>query len=331
MKKIIFFYLFILLLSVNCSNIKENTSQANEKPVPVIFDTDMAGDVDDVGALAALHAMADYGEVEILGVMSCVIYPYTLLCADRINTYFNRKNLSNGQLKNLGVDRKNSLYAQHIAEEFQGTLQSADDVPDAVDQYRKILSMQPDNSVVILTVGFLTNIRNLIHSKADNYSDMDGSELVRKKVRLWVCMGGKFPSGSETNIRRDAEASIDAIDNWPTDIVFSGWEIGTMNTGGQISNLPESSPVRRAYELFGRIPHKSWDQVATLYAVRGIDNGTAADYWKLSAPGQIIIDKDDGSNIWKEDPKGTHRYLIQVGSDEDIATEIDALMMHLPK
>ncbi|MCK9316355.1 MAG: nucleoside hydrolase, partial [Verrucomicrobia bacterium] len=38
-------------------------------PAKIIFDTDMAEDVDDVGALALLHALADAGEAEILACM----------------------------------------------------------------------------------------------------------------------------------------------------------------------------------------------------------------------------------------------------------------------
>ena len=34
-------------------------------PTPVILDTDIQGDVDDVGAVAVLHALAARGEAEI--------------------------------------------------------------------------------------------------------------------------------------------------------------------------------------------------------------------------------------------------------------------------
>ena len=37
----------------------------------VIFDTDPGGDVDDAGALAVLHALADRGEVKILAIGVC--------------------------------------------------------------------------------------------------------------------------------------------------------------------------------------------------------------------------------------------------------------------
>jgi purine nucleosidase len=322
-------YIFLIVLLFAACNVQKEPQLSDKHAIPIIFDTDMESDVDDVGALAMLHALADFGETEILGVMVCAENPWSALCADRINTYFKRENLPIGQLKRPGVNRE-SRYAQQVAEEFPGKLQSANDAPDAVDLYRKLLSAQPDNSVIILTVGYLTNLRDLLTTGPDEHSKLNGKELIRQKVRLWVCMGGLFPSGREANIRWDTKASIEAINNWPTEIIFSGWEIGNMDTGSQIRDLPESNPIRRAYESFGRIPHKNWDQVATLYAVRGLDNGPAADYWELSNPGRIVIDSSDGSNIWEDDPNGTHRYLIQVGSDEEIAREIDALMMYIP-
>lgn len=322
-------YLSVIILIIALSACSDVPDRENSGAVRIILDTDMESDVDDVGALAMLHALADSGETEILGVMVCAINPWSILCADRINTYFNRENLPLGQLRGPGVDRE-SLYARGVAEEFPGTLQSADDAPEAVDQYRRILAGQPDNSVVILSIGYLTNLRDLINSSPDRHSDLDGRQLAEQKVRLWVCMGGQFPSGREANLRWDTEASIEAIDRWPGEIIFSGWEIGLMDTGDDILDLPESNPVRRAYQLFDRIPHKNWDQVAVLYAVRGLDDGPAAHYWELSGPGRLVIDPADGSNIWEDDPDGPHRHLIQKGSDEEIAREIDALMMHVP-
>ena len=46
-------------------------------PVPVIFDTDIMGDVDDVGAVAVLHALTDRGEAKILATGVCVKNPWS--------------------------------------------------------------------------------------------------------------------------------------------------------------------------------------------------------------------------------------------------------------
>ena len=79
-------------------------AMADEKSlVPIILDTDMESDVDDVGALAMLHALADRGEIEILAVMMSAKNPDATLCANRLNTYFGRPDLPIGVLKGEGV------------------------------------------------------------------------------------------------------------------------------------------------------------------------------------------------------------------------------------
>ncbi|MDQ6762361.1 MAG: nucleoside hydrolase, partial [Bacteroidota bacterium] len=50
--------LFILLISANLVFAQK------QKPVSIIFDTDIAPDYDDVGAMALLHAFADMGEAK---------------------------------------------------------------------------------------------------------------------------------------------------------------------------------------------------------------------------------------------------------------------------
>lgn len=327
MSLIFTFVLTITLISL--SPARKNQGAHYESAVPVILDTDMESDVDDAGALAMLHALADMGKAKMLGVMVCALNPWSVLCVDRINNYFGREDIPLGQLRGPGVDRE-SRYARQVAEEFPGSLMKNKDAPDAAGQYRRILASQPDNSVVVISIGYLTNLRDLIKSQPDEISALPGRELVNKKVSLWICMGGQFPSGREANIRWDTEASIEAIAKWPTPIIFSGWETGLMDTGAKISELPDSNPVRRAYELFGRIPHKNWDQVAVLYAILGHNDGPLSDFWELSEPGWILIDSTDGSNTWKKDPGGMHRHLIQKGTDDEIAFKIDKLMMHTP-
>ena len=300
------------------------------RPMRILLDTDIESDVDDVGAIAMVHALADRGEIALLGILVCAQNPWSTLCVDRLNHYFRRPELPLGRLTGPGVDRE-SLYAQKVAETFPGGLEKAEDAPDAVATYRRLLAAEADGAVVLLTIGYLTNLRDLLASEPDKHSPLGGRDLVAQKVRLWVCMGGQFPSGREANIRWDTAASLEAITHWPTEIHFVGWEIGLMDTGADIRELPDASPVRRAYEWFGRIPHKSWDQVATLYAARGLDGGPAR-HWELSPPGRLVIDPEDGSNTWRDEPGGPHRRLIaRPDTDATVVKEIDALMMHRPE
>ena len=100
-------------------------------------------------------------------------------------------------------------------------------------------------------------MKNLLDTKPDAASALDGVALVRKKVRVWVCMGAAFPKGREWNVHRDAAASARAINDWPTPIIFSGYEIGVkVNTGRRLAETPKTNPVRRAYELYNGLKNR---------------------------------------------------------------------------
>lgn len=102
----------------------------------------------------------------------------------------------------------------------------------------------------MVSIGQLTNFHNLLKTGPDQYSNLDGRDLVKRKVRVWVCMGGRFPEGREANLINDGRAAAYAVAHWPTPIIFSGWEIGNeIMTGARLKEAPAGTPVRRAYEL----------------------------------------------------------------------------------
>jgi len=144
-------------------------------PVHVIFDTDIAPDYDDIGALAVLHALADSGEAIILATVSSNSYETTVPVLSVINTYFNRPDLPVGVLKapepSFDCPRK---WADTIIARYPHNLRSNDAAMDAIKLYRKVLSSQPDTSVTIITVGYLTNLSNLLASGPDEYSTLTG-------------------------------------------------------------------------------------------------------------------------------------------------------------
>ncbi len=305
--------------------VAEGGIQAQEK---VIFDTDIGPDWDDVGAAATLHALADRGEAEILAMMvssgghSATWGPP---CLDAFNTYYGRPDILIG----VAADGPEfgSSYNQQIAEEFPQDL-GVSGAWDAVELYRKILSEQEDSSVVIITVGFITNINDLLNSDSDGYSDLNGLELVQKKVKRWVCMGGGYPSsGGEFNFNQDAAATVYAVENWPNPIFFSGFEIGvSILTGAKLAETPESNPIRRAYELAGGYvgsTRSSWDQTAVLAAIRD-----PLLYWDLESTGYCHV-FENGSNEWRSSPDKDHNYLISKVSDPDMVEIIDNLMADL--
>ena len=310
--------------------------------VKVIFDTDMDSDCDDVGALAMLHALADRGEAEILATVVSSRHEWSPACVAAINTYYGRPELLVGCPKQGGA-QKPSKYARQIAERFPQRLGPASEVHDALDVYRRVLTAQPDGSVVIVTVGYLTNIANLLKLEAKG-SGPSGLELVKRKVKTWVCMGGNFvghPAVDDlklgnNNFTYDKASSLYAVQNWPGRLVFVGREIGSvpsgLKAGARLKELPADNPIRAAYALwFGGEPKDRHvaDQTAVLYAVRGL-----RDYWNAETQGHLDL-KTDMTFRWRFDRDEQHEYLLkrQVdGAPNDRAIEqvIEGLMLRPP-
>ena len=191
MNKSVLLPLALILWSL-ASSATSSTAHGKEpaEPTSVIFDTDLDSDVDDVGALAVLHALENNGQAKILAVIVTSDDMHSPLCADAINTYFLRPDIPIGVNKEAKL-RSFSRYTRAVADEYPHDLKSFNDAEDAASLYRKVLSPQPDGSVVIVTVGHLTNLKNLLLSGPDDYSPLGGTALVEKKVKLWSCMGGK--------------------------------------------------------------------------------------------------------------------------------------------
>jgi hypothetical protein len=301
-------------------------------PVRLIFDTDMDTDVDDAGALAMLHALADNGEVEILATMVSSLYPWSGPAADVINHYYGRPHLPIGSPKGEGATLERTFrYAKEIAEEFPHRLRSNDEAPDAAKLYREILAEQPDQSVVIVTVGYVTNLWDLLRTEPDEFSALSGRDLVVQKVKLWVCMGGRYPVHLDPrpfgNFKPHPEAAVGAVRHWPTPITFTG--IGDeILTGSLLPGTPADNPVRRAYELFlrGAETRPSWDQVALLYAVRGLGS-----YFTLQTEGYNHI-FEDGTNVWRFAPDHENHRLLELKMDPpELAAILDQLMIQPPK
>ncbi len=261
------------------------------QPVKIIYDTDMESDVDDVAATAILHGLADRGEAEILATLVSSVNPWSAPCLDAINTFYGRPNLPIGGPKGQAVNRK-SVYAQSVVEAYPHSVDTADALPNAALLYRQILARQPDSSVVIVTVGYLTNLSRLLHTPPDSISPLDGSALVRRKVKHYVCMGGRFPKDTDPGVfgnwKPDPVATVDVVEHWPTPILFSGGGPQLANlyqTGGTLpTQTDETNIVRKAYAWFfaragwAKGPtHHSADLLAVLIAVRGLGNDFEQD------------------------------------------------------
>ncbi len=324
-------WLKILVVVAAVSFVVVSNNGWAEKPPLLILDTDFSSDVDDTGAVAVLHGLADQGHVRILAMMVSSGDPWSVPCLDAINTWYGRPDIPIGMVKGKAVTHI-SKYTRKIAEEFSHDSPAGKDAPDAVTLYRKILAQQADHSVTIVTIGYLTNLRNLLLSKADAISPLDGGTLVRHKVKTMVCMGGDYPAGYEWNFYQDVPAAMHVVKYWPTPVIFCGFEVGRdIWTGAGLKNVRSTNPIRRSYELYNRLTDRpSWDQVAVFYAV-GIANGQESDLW-TRVYGRNSV-HPTGRNYWHGtvDGQADHSYLVQRGDTDKIAEMLEQLMLSAPQ
>ena len=321
-------------------------------PVKIIFDTDMIGDYDDVGAMAVLHALADRGECEILATVSSTHSNASAGTVELLNAWYGRPDIPVGAVKGEGVGGGSEKHRSHI--KYERLLakypklwrhRNANDAPDATDVYRRVLAAQPDGSVTICTVGFLTNLRRLLQSKPDRHSPLDGRTLVARKVKAWYAMGWKIPKGRECNIMNDPESARYALENWPTPIVIDDFNYSQyIYAGRKVAALPDNGnpvrdifawcmpPVEKCPAAAEIIPtgkfkdnvkegHNCFDQSCVLAAVRG--PGSFFDIER----GRMEMVGDKGDNIWTPDPNGSHARMVDKWPRTRVATLIDDLMV----
>ena len=298
---------------------------AQAEPAKLIFDTDMGNDVDDLMALCMIHNLQSRGTVELLAVTVTKDHPQAAAFVDAVNTFFGRPDIPVGVVKggatpeagkfNLLADAKNedgSLRYPH-------DLMSGNDAPEATGLIRKLLAAQPDRSVTLVQVGFFTNFQRLLTSQPDAASPLGGRELIAAKVKLLSIMAGAFQTVDwntrhlEYNVIKDVPAAQALAKNWPTPVVWSGYEIGVAAAFPHVSieqdlEYVKHHPLKEAYLLYNPPPHDrpTWDPTALLYAVcpeRG--------YFDLSPAGRVTVE-DNGATWFRpaKDGKGPHRFLV---------------------
>jgi len=328
MKKFMLLCLMVLV-GCGCSSVERGA------PVKIIFDTDIGGDADDLGALVMLHNFVDKGECELLAVMSWAHDEYAVSAVDAVNRYYRHPNIPIGARKD-NIYHLERLYNKAIADHFENKL-TYKDVPDTTTLYREILSKQNDGDVVLVTVGPLLNIKRLIESQPDSVSDLNGKELILRKVKEVVIMGGHFPSGEgEWNFSGNMPGVTRfVLENLDVPVVFSGFEIGrAIRTGEVFNEIDKNTPLYVGFLHFcqrapwmqpyqGRIVDNStFDQTAVLYAVRG----GVGDYWDKISGGYCEV-QDNGDNRWVKGAITNHSYLKLKEEQETMAHLIESIML----
>ncbi len=282
------------------------------EPVRLILDTDIGNDIDDALALAMIHALQNRGEVELLAVTISKDNRFAAPYVSLVNTFYGRPNIAIGVVHG-GKTPEDSAYLRVPSEMrdsrgafvFPHAITDGAQAPEAVALLSRLLQQQPDHSVTIAQIGFSTNLARLLHSPG-------GRALVERKVKLLSVMGGNFLQPvPEYNIYTDPEAAAVLFRDWPTPVVFSGFEIGlaitfpyqTFASGFSYAN---AHPIAAAARSFFPAPEDraAWDPTAVLYGIR-----PNAGYFELSEPGRIHLGNKN-TTVFEPAAQGNCRYLL---------------------
>jgi len=292
-------------------------------PVPLIFDTDIGNDVDDVLALGMIHNLETRGACKLLAVTITKSNPKAAEFVDAVNTFYGRPDVPIGLVRDGATPEEGKFIklAADYPHDLDGTK-----APDAVALLRDTLAAQPDGSVVIAQVGFFTNLARLLDSPG-------GRDLVKVKVKLLTVMAGGFQTVNfttehlEYNVIKDLPAAHKLAKEWPSAIVWSGYEIGIALPYPHVSierdfEYAPHHPLKEAYVLYNPPPHDrpTWDLTAVLYGVMP-DRG----YFDLSPPGRVTM-AENGRTGFVPDKKGQARDRFLLLTPLQQARTLEALV-----
>ncbi len=281
-------------------------------PVRLILDTDIGNDVDDALALAMIHALQNRAEVHLLLVTITKDNRYAAPFVDLVNTFYGRSDIpvgvvhngktpENSQMLQIPVQRRDSS-GQYV---YPHRIENGSQAPEATELLIRILREQPDHSVTIAQIGFSTNLARLLKAR-------HGRDLIQQKVKMLCLMAGNFVKPEpEYNIYTDPGSAEILLEQWPTPMIFSGFEVGLAVTFPYEAierdfAYIDNHPIPEAYRLYVKKPedHPNWDSTAVLEAIRP-DQG----YFELSPAGRVKLGPKS-TTVFIPDSQGNCRYLI---------------------
>lgn len=315
MKRFVCIFLAALAILTACNKNSE------QQVVNVILETDIGNDVDDALALGLAYNYVDAGKMNLLAITINKEGSAPGEFVDIMNTFYGHPEIPIGVIRNGAYCEDDAVnYAKAVVDmknedgtpAFARSITDYDSLDDAPTLYRKILPNQEDNSVVIVSVGFSTNLIKLLETQADEYSPLSGRELVKQKVKLLVTMAGNFENAEfhEYNVMKDVPAAKVIFETWPTPVVTSPFELGiqTCYPASSIEkdfDWAELNPIVEAYKSYLPMPYDRpmWDPTALMYAVEG------EKWFTMSPNGQISI-TDEGSTLFTATSDGDRKYMM---------------------
>ena len=249
----------------------------------LIIETDFTSDIDDLGALAEAHALADQCHWRIIAVMYNEKNGDCPPAIKAVNQWYGRDDIPIGiwgggfnnvedspwcpyvrtvqedKSKSYGLDKYPQWFSGELNSKFESAvkIRNYDSVTDykvqySMDVYQDVLSKVEDGSVTIVSIGYPEDLYTLIH-----YDNVTKS-LWKSKIGNMYLMGGSYNLDS-SNIRGFKEDGINLYKDWTKPIITScvGGEdylrtglnqtmINDINSG-RYTQFTSVNPVKRGY------------------------------------------------------------------------------------
>mmetsp|Transcript_3204 Transcript_3204/g.6716 ORF Transcript_3204/g.6716 Transcript_3204/m.6716 type:complete len:456 (+) Transcript_3204:164-1531(+) len=305
---------------------------ANAAPVQLIIDTDLGFDVDDVGAIAVGHNLADQGYADILAIVHNTGFYEGIGGVDVINNWYGRStSMEEGAYTGQwGSNGNQDSYTTTIENTYPSPVQNYDQVQSAVSAYTKVLQAAENNSVTIASIGELTNLRDIL---------MAEEELFISKVKAIYYMDGSYNFGCGDSqgsgnspwlgSTEDCDGAAQYVNQKiPSSIkqVFSG-EGGDICTGGRFNDGCGDGPVKQAYQIWTNYGCRwSWDPITVYLAVMG-----DTSLYSSTVAGTNTVDYY-GNEAWDTSNTGNNQYHVYINNDNkgDVTRILDDAMCAAP-
>lgn len=288
--------------------------------LPVLVETDMGNDIDDALALDLLYKAMDDGKTRILGIGNHKLTDTASDYIDILNTWYGYPDIPVGKSTTPIASADGVDYTAFVTQmkDDDGThlfprSKGPDRYEDPVTMYRRLLAVQPDSSVVFVSLGFATELAKLLDSEPDSYSALAGRDLVARKVKFLSVMAGSYGEHkiAEFNVVKDIAAMRKVFEEWPTAIVQNPFEIGVsvLYPSSVIDGWcsAELNPVAEGYKVYSEMPYDrpAWDLLSVVYL-------THPELFSESRPGTVSVD-DSGFTCFDDGGTGSHTVLSADG------------------
>jgi len=331
-------YARFLHQSANAStNVSTKTEELqmldDDHTVQLIIDTDLGFDVDDAGALAIANHLQDIGKCKILAVIHNTAFYKGIGGVDVINHYYRRKNLDLGAYKGgwgANFQSAQDKYTSTIEASYPSNIKNYDEVYDAVQAYSKVLASAADRSVVIASIGELTNIRDILKIN---------ESLFVQKVKEVHYMDGAYNFGCGDSYGSGTSPWLGSTSDCDGAAQYTQVHIphtikqtyslngGSIYTGGRFNSGCGDGPVKESYQIwtnYGSRP--SWDLIVTYFAVMG----TTSLYSSESA-GTDYVDYAGNENFDRSNTANNEfQVWIDASHDGDVTRILDDVLCASP-